>query len=64
MGITIPMFGLSSLDPTTPEWSPMVQFTYLFVALFMAVYAYTEIKGTMAKLLQEHEETRHMQIIL
>ena len=25
----------------------MVQFTYLFVALFMAVYAYTEIKGTM-----------------
>ena len=47
MGITIPMFGLSSLDPTTPEWSPMVQFTYLFVALFMAVYAYTEIKGTM-----------------
>ena len=32
MGITIPMFGLSSLDPTTAEWSPMVLFTYLFVA--------------------------------
>ena len=47
MGVTIPMFGLSSLDPTTPEWSPMVQFTYLFLALFMALYAYTEIKGTM-----------------
>ena len=47
MGMPFPLVGLKELDPTTPDPSPMTQFTYLFVALFMAMYSYTEIKGTM-----------------
>ncbi|EOD30593.1 hypothetical protein EMIHUDRAFT_123128, partial [Emiliania huxleyi CCMP1516] len=47
MGMPFPLVGLKELDPTTPDPSPMTQFTYFFVALFMAMYSYTEIKGTM-----------------